>query len=63
MENRVFFSFHYQDIINFRANFVRNHWVASVAKPDIYATEGRVLADRALTIMDEALEAIMVNKG
>src|SRR5258708_23904064 len=28
---RVFFSFHYQDVIDFRANVVRNHWVS---KPD-----------------------------
>lgn len=28
MANRVFFSFHYQDVIDFRANVVRNHWVA-----------------------------------
>lgn len=26
MVKRVFFSFHYQDIIDFRANVVRNHW-------------------------------------
>jgi hypothetical protein len=26
MAKRVFFSFHYQDIIEFRANVVRNHW-------------------------------------
>ncbi len=31
MTKRVFFSFHYQDIIDFRANVVRNHWIA---KPD-----------------------------
>jgi len=28
---RVFFSFHYQDVIDFRANVVRNHWMT---KPD-----------------------------
>ncbi|MDP9649686.1 TIR domain-containing protein [Paraburkholderia caledonica] len=28
MAKRVFFSFHYQDVIDFRANVVRNHWVA-----------------------------------
>ena len=28
MGNRVFFSFHYQDVVDFRANVVRNHWVA-----------------------------------
>lgn len=31
MARRVFFSFHYQDVIDFRANTVRNHWVT---KPD-----------------------------
>jgi hypothetical protein len=25
MASRVFFSFHYQDVIDFRANVVRNH--------------------------------------
>jgi hypothetical protein len=27
MANRVFFAFHYQDVIDFRANVVRNHWL------------------------------------
>lgn len=31
MSNRVFFSFHYQDVVDFRANVVRNHWIT---KPD-----------------------------
>jgi hypothetical protein len=31
MAKRVFFSFHYQDVIDFRANVVRQHWVT---KPD-----------------------------
>lgn len=31
MAKRVFFSFHYQDVIDFRANTVRNHWMT---KPD-----------------------------
>ena len=26
MAKRIFFSFHYQDVIDFRANVVRNHW-------------------------------------
>ncbi len=26
MAKKVFFSFHYQDVIDFRANVVRNHW-------------------------------------
>lgn len=31
MSKRVFFSFHYQDVIDFRANVVRQHWMT---KPD-----------------------------
>jgi hypothetical protein len=31
MSKKVFFSFHYQDVIDFRANVVRNHWLT---KPD-----------------------------
>ena len=31
MARHVFFSFHYQDVIDFRANVVRNHWTT---KPD-----------------------------
>ena len=31
MAKRVFFSFHYQDVIDFRANVVRKHWIT---KPD-----------------------------
>ncbi len=31
MPKRVFFTFHYQDVIDFRANVVRNHWLT---KPD-----------------------------
>ena len=31
MSQRVFFSFHYQDVIDFRANVVRKHWIT---KPD-----------------------------
>ena len=27
MAKRVFFSFHYKDVIDFRANVVRKHWV------------------------------------
>ncbi len=31
MAKRVYFVFHYQDVIDFRANVVRNHWMT---KPD-----------------------------
>jgi hypothetical protein len=27
MAKRVYFAFHYQDVIDFRANVVRNHWL------------------------------------
>src|SRR6266481_6274603 len=27
MAKRVYFGFHYQDVIDFRANVVRNHWL------------------------------------
>ena len=27
MTRRIYFSFHYQDVIDLRANVVRNHWV------------------------------------
>jgi hypothetical protein len=27
MAKRVYFAFHYQDVVDFRANVVRNHWV------------------------------------
>ena len=30
MARRVFFSFHYQDVIDFRANVVRQHWVTKL---------------------------------
>jgi hypothetical protein len=32
LAKRVFFSFHYQDVIDFRANVVRNHWVTKLNK-------------------------------
>jgi len=31
MAKRVYFAFHYQDVLDFRANVVRNHWMT---KPD-----------------------------
>ncbi|HEY3443520.1 MAG TPA: TIR domain-containing protein [Paludibaculum sp.] len=31
MAKRVYFAFHYQDVMDFRANVVRNHWLT---KPD-----------------------------
>jgi hypothetical protein len=34
MAYRVFFSFHYQDVIDFRANVVRKNWVAKADRED-----------------------------
>lgn len=34
MAPRVFFSFHYQDVIDFRANVVRNHWLTKADRDD-----------------------------
>jgi hypothetical protein len=34
MAKRVFFSFHYQDVIDFRANVVRKHWVLKDDRED-----------------------------
>jgi MTH538 TIR-like domain (DUF1863). len=34
MAKRVFFSFHYQDVIDFRANVVRKHWVTKPGRED-----------------------------
>ncbi len=34
MAKRVFFSFHYQDVIDFRANVVRKHWVAKDSREE-----------------------------
>ena len=34
MAKRVFFSFHYQDVIDFRANVVRNHWLTKSDRED-----------------------------
>lgn len=31
MAKRIYFCFHYQDVVDFRANVVRNHWMT---KPD-----------------------------
>jgi len=34
MAKRVYFAFHYQDVIDFRANVVRNHWVTKEHRDD-----------------------------
>jgi MTH538 TIR-like domain (DUF1863) len=34
MANRVYFCFHYQDVTDFRANVVRNHWLTKRDRSD-----------------------------
>ena len=43
MAKRVFFSFHYQDVIDFRANVVRQYWLT---KPNSEAAGGSPLPPR-----------------
>lgn len=61
MAKRVFFSFHYQDVIDFRANVVRNHWKI---KPDREAAgffDSSIWEDAKKT-SDLALKRL-INKG
>lgn len=63
MAKRVFFSFHYLDVAEFRANVVRNHWLM---KPDreaagyfdasVWESARRVGVAAVKRLIDEALE-------
>lgn len=63
MARRVFFSFDYQDVIDFRANVVRNHWITKSDREDagffdasIWESEKKT-GDIALKqLIDEALQ-------
>ena len=62
MAKRVFFSFHYQDVIDFRANVVRQHWMT---KPDreeagffdasIWGSAGRIGPSAVKRIINDGL--------
>lgn len=63
MAKRVFFSFHYQDVIDFRANVVRQHWVAKADREESgyfdasIWEEARKTNDLGLTrLINDALE-------
>jgi hypothetical protein len=63
MAKRVFFSFHYKDVIEFRANVVRNHWVSKADREEAgyfdasVWEEARKTSDLALTrLINSALE-------
>ena len=63
MAKRVFFSFDYQDVIDFKANVVRNHWITKPDRKDagffdasIWESE-KSTGDVALKqLIDEALQ-------
>ena len=61
MAKRVFFSFHYQDVIDFRANVVRNHWKT---KPDreVAGFFDSSIWEEAKKTSDLALKRL-INKG
>ena len=51
MARRVFFSFHYQDVIDFRANVVRNHWLTkNLFEKSQFVLEKDYLGGKALKI-------------
>lgn len=63
MAKRVFFSFDYQDVIDFRANVVRNHWITKPDREDagffdasIWESEKRTGDVGLKRLIDEALQ-------
>ena len=60
MARRVFFSFHYQDVIDFRANVVRNHWLTKPDREDAGFFDASIWEDAKKT-SDLALKRL-INK-
>lgn len=63
MAKRVFFSFHYQDVIDFRANVVRNHWMtkddreeAGFFDASLWESSRKRGPDALKTLIDAGLE-------
>jgi antiphage defense system Thoeris ThsB-like protein len=63
MARRVFFSFHYQDVVDFRANVVRNHWLLKKDRSDagffdasIWESARRTGVDAVKRVIDGGLE-------
>lgn len=61
MAKRVFFSFHYQDVIDFRANVVRNHWLTKPDRKDAGFFDSSIWEEAKKT-SDFALKRL-INKG
>tara|TARA_Y100001933_G_C18823911_1_gene490475 strand:- start:41 stop:619 length:579 start_codon:yes stop_codon:yes gene_type:complete len=61
MSKRVFFSFHYQDVIDFRANVVRNHWLTKKDREAAGFFDASIWED-AKKESDLALKRL-INKG
>jgi hypothetical protein len=59
-KKRVFFSFHYKDVAEFRANVVRNHWVTKEGEEAGYFDSS--LWESTKTRGDEALKRL-INDG
>jgi hypothetical protein len=67
MPKRVFFSFHYQDVIDFRANVVRNHWLTKEDRDDagffdasLWESTKRRGPDSLKSLINEGLEGTSV---
>jgi hypothetical protein len=61
MAKRIFFSFHYQDVIDFRANVVRNHWLTKKDSEDAGFFDASIWED-AKKESDLALKRL-INSG
>lgn len=61
MAKRVFFSFHYQDVIDFRANVVRNHWMTKPNRKESGFFDASIWEDAKKT-SDLAIKRL-INKG
>jgi hypothetical protein len=61
MAKRVFFSFHYQDVSDFRANVVRNHWLTKPNREDAGYFDASIW-ETAKKTGDSAIKRL-INKG
>jgi len=58
MAKRVFFSFHYKDVADFRANVVRNHWVTKESSEDAGFFDASIW-ESAKTISDAKVKSLI----
>ena len=69
MGRKVFFSFHYQDVINFKANVVRNSWLTKNKTNKIAFHDASIWEDaktkgrKALQqLIDDGLKALLLQQ-